>query len=274
MKTKRIIILLSFIAFFGCQNNQLTEEKADNELATEQILNEEKKGEEKDFVLTKLSGDCFPVVGDKYNYPIVPGMIEWQTANSTDEIMKFQQLPEDVLVSISTTGLVDALLFAPTFTSFYHLSNDATALKWHKQYELFNSAIELFKRKNAGDALVAYYKLVSFDCCDPIIVNETYMRIVGLECLFTKNDILDNMTHELKKEAIAALLANYEIRQDDSQNSIFPMTYILYADKFEPLVKYANENEKEFQCLYNGYFDDIEEQVDLIISFAKNFINI
>jgi len=249
MKTNKWIILL-LLVFFQCTSGIIIDNEYD---------------------LSISPGNCFPETSDKYVYPIVPGMIEWQTANS-DELLKFCQLPDDILKSISTPGLIDALIQAPLFTGFYLLSSNASALKWHGHYELFNSAKELFLRKDAGSALVAYYKFVCFNCIDqPFGAYGDYERIAGLECLFTKQQILDSMEHIKKKEAVAALLANYK-KCPDNVNSIFPMAHIMFADKYDPIVKYSSDHAEEFQYILDGYFYSLDKQVDLIVSFAKKFV--
>ena len=223
---------------------------------------------------TIISDNCFPVVNDKYIYPIVPGMIEWQELNSTEDAYRLCQLPDEVLKSISTQGLIDALIHAPLFTGFSVISSNASALKWHAHYQNFNSAIELYKRNDAGNALIAYYQLVCFDCFVDTSVEtyREYERMLGLEILFTKQEILDSMTHEKKKEAVKALLTNYE--QFDNWHSLIPLAHIMLADKYAPIEKYSNDYSDEFQCTLEGYNYPLNpNQWNIIVSYAKNFIN-
>ena len=254
MKTNKwIIILLLF--FCQCTKDKMSEEESELRLS--------------------ISPDaCFPEVSDKYIYPVVPGMEEWKwDYNIEDPYEKFCQLPDEVLRSISTPGLIDALIHAPLFTGFYLLSSNASALKWHGHYTQFNSAKELFRRNDAGDALVAYYKLTCFDCVNPPVgVYGDYERMMGLEILFTKQEILDQIGHEKKKEAVASLLAKCE-QCPGYSNSIFPMVYLMLADKYDPIVAYSVEHAEEFQCIVDGYFYSYVDQADLMISFAKSFIN-
>ena len=128
MKTNKWILLLVLI-FCRCVHNSLivVEEVTDNNLTISVYA-------------------CFPDVNDKYIYPIVPGMKEWQQLESTDDAYKLCQLPDEVLKTISTIGLIDALIHAPMFTGFSMLSGNASALKWYGHYEQFNSAKELFQQ--------------------------------------------------------------------------------------------------------------------------------
>ena len=222
-----------------------------------------------EFELILYSGSCFPEVSDRYVYPIVPGMVEWQQATSTDELYQFVQLPYDILESISTPGLIDALIHAPLFSAFWGISSDGSAIEWHRQYERFNSAKELFQREDAGNALVAFYELANFGC-EPVL--REYLKILGLEILFTKQEILDKMDQSKKKKAVAALLSKYENRPNHT-HVIYPMLYLMYADNYEPIVEFSLNHAKEFQTLLDGYSFSYPDPVDLIVSFAKSFIN-
>ena len=245
--------LLLLLVFCRCTNDMSIVENEDN--------------------FTISHSTCFPTVSDKYVYSIVPGMVEWQQLNSTDDAYQLCQLPDDVLKSISTSGLIDALIHAPLFTGFSLLSGSASALKWHAHYDRFNSAKELFERKDAGNSLVAYHKLVCFDCfVDTPEGYREYERMNGLEILFTRQEILDQMGHEKKKEAVASLLSNYE--QHDFRHSLVSVAHIMLADKYAPIVKYSLDNTEEFLCTLEGYdYSSNPNQWNIIISYAKNFIN-
>jgi len=265
-----MIILL--IVFCGCANDMTIEK--------DKIIKEDLE-----FDLTVYRGACFPEVSDKYVYPIVPGMEEWLEANQViGGTLIFNQLPDTVLKSISTTGLIDALIHAPLFVNSGAFTN-LNDLQWflNEIYPKINSASELFNRKDAGDVLVAFYNYTCFDCIETLIGVEPWVlgvsfyelwllrRIMGLEFLFTKQEILDKIGHEKKKEVVAALLAKYEQRPDYI-NAIYPMVYLMFADEYAPIVKYSQEHDKEFHFILNGYLNS-SYQVDLIVSYAKSFIN-
>jgi hypothetical protein len=82
------------------------------------------------------------------------------------------------------------------------LSSSSPVTTWHRHYDRFNSATELFSRKDAGDELIKYYKAVCFDCLNSnddkhfkYFMSES---IFGLEFLFTKQEILDKISHQQK----------------------------------------------------------------------------
>ena len=219
-----------------------------------------------------VSGACFPDVSDKYTYPIVPGMIEWQTAKSMDEVFGFCQLPDEVLNTISTPGLIDALIHAPLF-GLSLISSSVGVKGWHHNYEQFNSAKELFGRKNAGSALIAYYRYVCLNCC-----RQNRQSALGLEYLFTKDEILNTMRRKEKKEAVWVILSKHK---QIYGSEVFPLIYLMYSDQYKPLMDYARDHpewfknnlEGVFNSPYSGYYGSREEEVELFVSFAKKYIN-
>jgi len=269
MKTNKWLILL-LLVFCQCANeNKETLEVPEAPEECETIQYDE--------LITISCGTYFPEVSDKYIYPIVPGTVEWQQVKTLDDAYQVSQLPDDVLKSISTPGLIDALIHAHMFIGFYFFTVPSS--NWIAYYVLFNSAIELYTRKDAGKALTAYYKLVKLDCILSSISSnygegkEEYRRLSGLECLFTKQEILDTMDHETKKEAVASLLAHSRLNWDWVR--ICPMAHIMLADQYEPIVKYSRENVEEFNLTLMAYgYPSNPNQYEIIVSFAKDFINV
>lgn len=220
----------------------------------------------------KSTNFCFPNVADSYIYPVVPGTNEWRNLSSTDEAYKVIQLPESVLKTISTKGLIDALLHAPLFTGFYLSSSSCPVDTWHGHYSRFNSAQELFSRKNSGDTLVDYYKEVNLDCIEKGEVYEDKERLFGLEFLFTKHEILEKINKQKKQELVVALLSRCK-QNTENWREIVPMAWVMLNDNYEPMLKYFLENTKLYEeSIQQGYVFS-SDQSNRIISIAKNYIN-
>lgn len=215
---------------------------------------------------------CSPEVNDRYVYPIMPATPEWQQLPKGEFFMAAAyeacQLPDDVLKSISTQGLVDALAHAPLFSTA-GITSISIITAWQTHFNRFNSGLELFQREDAGDAIVDYYKLMNWNCVANL---PWYLRqifsMIGVEMLFTKQEILDTMGHDKKQEAVAAIMANYE--QYNYGYSLFPIVYIMYADEYEPIVQYSQNNPENFNYLLRGVMN---YQQDLVVSYAKSYIN-
>ena len=279
MKTNKWLILL-LLVFCRCTKDH-TQGKEDK-------VNEPIQYDERTTIST---GECFPIVSDRYVF-IVPQTEEgWlQFFEVYDDLYEFSQLSDDVLKSISTPGLIDALIHAPAFLGFFVHSVDVGQYGWHKNYKWFNSAAELFQRKDVGEALLAYYKLVNFDCINLgnniedsglfLTGFEVYARLVGLEALFTKQEVLDNMNHEKKKEAVDFLLKTYNYKDSHIRFRISLMVFLMLADQYEPIVQYAQTHGDEFDIdyinhgLFKPYLDHTSDPAiwDIMVSFAKDFV--
>ena len=271
IKTNKWLIL-SLLVFCSCANDQTPENER---------LEKEHNPVQYNECTTISYGECFPEVSDKYVHP--PIQNESPHFNEDPYNARFQ-VPDDVLKSISTPGLIDALIQSPYFTWFYPLSSDCSAIRWQRYYDLYNCAIELFQREDAGKALVAYYKLVNLVCIfslpssTTIEIVESYeenFKLLGLECLFTMPEILDKMDRDKKKEAVVAFLENCKSKNySDDWLRIYPMVHIMIADKYGPIIKYAQEHVDEFCCTFEGtFYPSNTKQWDTIVSFAKDFIN-
>jgi len=225
----------------------------------------------------EFTGSCYPNVDDRYEYPVVPGTEEWRQLSSTDEAFQVCQLPDDVLKSISTPGLIDALLHSPLFTSYYMLSSSSPIETWHRHYSRFNSAQELYNRKNSGDALVAYYKEVNLKCIEATVGDEGYSvagdygRLFGLEFLFTKQEILDKIGHKKKQELVKVFLSNSKQKREHWA-VIIPMAFVMLSDNYPPMVDYYQDNTELYEkSILRGYVFSTE-QTGLIVSIANGYI--
>ena len=256
MKTNKYIIL-AVLFFCRCTDNHTVE-----------------KGR-----LTVTPDNCFPTVSDTYVYPVTPGMEEWI---KSDDNFAFVQLPDKVLKSISTPGLIDALVNSPLFTGFYLLSSSSSPVDtWHRHYERFNCANELFKREDAGDVLVDYYRLVCFNCFNSSGENKNirqadmHERISGLEYLFTRQDILDRLSHRQKQETVKELLLKFAQNPEKPSNwtRFIPMARIMLEDQYAPIVELCRDDAVFKQRIIWGDTHFSKQQEELIISLAKDFIN-
>jgi hypothetical protein len=221
------------------------------------------------------SGACYPGVEDSYTYPVLPGSKEWQTA---DDAYTLVQLPDGVLKSISTLGLIDALVRSPLFSGSFLFSSSTPVDTWHRYYERFNSARELFKRDNAGHALIKYYQAVDFDCIESSAGDENFRpgfeleRIFGLEFLFTRQEILNEIEHRHKQEPVETLLSRFE-QYPERQRTLIPVAHVMLGDQYPPMVEYYRDHIELYKRSIGSGYVFSTEQSDLIVSLANSFID-
>jgi len=250
----KIFILLILIGLFGQCSNNLT-------------VNNMNDGE----ILMVPSDNCFPDVKDKYIYPAV-------TKNMTPlDKINLSQLPDNILKTISTAGLIRSFLDIPdSLSNRFLLSSSSPSETWYRIYEQFNSVQELLKRENAAKVLINYYENIRFDCCESdVSILAFSIKLASLEFLFSKQEILSQMDHKDKRKLVSLLLLNYRRWQELSVDyyyisGIIPvMAIVMYNDQYLPLVLYYS-NEEDFNFVKQGYA--LDKQVPDILLFAEDFI--
>jgi hypothetical protein len=224
-------------------------------------------------ILVVLPGECLPNAEDKYVYPVVPGMEEWNSASS-EERAKLSQLSVAELKSISTVALIQSLLEKPSLSlAFWASSNSSPIGTCYKIYSTHNSVPEFENRKDRVEALISYYDAVCFDCfpsLDIIDRGHFSVQLTVLEILFTREKILQQLNTKQKKQVVALLLNKYELKKGTGINgSLTAMAWILYDDNYPPVKTFYGNNELSKEN-FEVYGEDIED----IILFAKKYINL
>lgn len=108
--------------------------------------------------LTSLDG--------KYVYPVKPGTPQWMAFQSHEEMLAAVQLPKEVLTSITTDNLVDAVLDYPMFLDLDVYSGpDKDGMD--VLVEQFNGLQELLRRADAGKVLLARFEKFDTGAIDP-----------------------------------------------------------------------------------------------------------
>ena len=116
---KIIIILVAVLLFCQCstmkeESSTMKEENGFCECIRKETGNEEIGNDENVFLKGELiitEGSCFPEVADKYLY-IINGHEPWWNEENP---WYANQLPDDVLKSISTMGLIRSFIDMPGF---------------------------------------------------------------------------------------------------------------------------------------------------------------
>jgi hypothetical protein len=70
-----------------------------------------------------LGNTVKPQTSDAYIYPIFPGTPQWANLASYDEMLQAVQIPDPVLKSISTWGLLESCFNYPLYGDFAAFNN-------------------------------------------------------------------------------------------------------------------------------------------------------
>ncbi|MDR1722542.1 MAG: hypothetical protein LBR84_01215, partial [Tannerella sp.] len=197
-----------------------------------------------DINLLKNSTECFPYTTDKYIYPIQFGSEEWM-ALTDEEKENYSQLPQEVLTSISTCGLIQSLLDKPALYLDYMASSNTSPVVTAERFVFshHNSIPEFDKRKDRVEALMSFYELSDCECIHDI---GFATQLVVLETLFTRKSINDALNATQKKKIVSLLLDKYGQETSTGFSCIgatTAMTVIMYRDDYAPIVSYFNNSE-------------------------------
>jgi hypothetical protein len=154
-------------------------------------------------------------VTDAYDFPVKPETAAWKAFTTHDEMLKACQIPESILRTMSTAGLVETVLNYPLLGEMKAYNSiqqgfDAVAVQ-------FNGLPELLNRKDAGTELLARYRTV-----EPAAIKENWtllqkgnyaMGIADIEILLAQYTILDDLTLTQRQELLEEAIAKYQIKQ-------------------------------------------------------------
>lgn len=222
-----------------------------------------------------IEGCCYPEVSDMYSFPIKYETEEWYKLD-IDERLGVCQLPDNVLKSISTLGLIRSFIDLPHSFYFTYL----TSSTWKRTetakrlFKLFNCVQELLNRKDNAKSLIAFYAAIKLDCVESLYSNgdndrEFEYRLITLQCLFTMPEILNKLSREDKKTVVESLLANYRQWNQWGSTMIHPLLSIMTWLMYDDMLPFFDEDLLIFIKQVVLVPDDT---CDEIIAFAEKFI--
>lgn len=174
---------------------------------------------------------------DKYIFPDISGMNNWDSPTIVKDRLAALQIPDAVLVSMTTEGLVETCLEFPYMLDilFYgNYQNGVDAL-----LEIFNGYRELMKRPDLIDALIEKYYRMSKDVTETNKLSDiekgrfSYRHFV-LEFMMAQDVVVDNLNEEQERSLFLHSLTQQKIKT--SNQDIFSglneiPTALLYAKK-------------------------------------------
>ena len=153
---------------------------------------------------------------NSYHFPVRGGTEEWKAFTSHVQMLEACMVPEDLLATMSTEGLIKTCMDYP-------LKNDLGNYNdFQKGFECvtggFNGLQELLKKKDASAKLIAYYssmKPEAFNRTLSIADKGFYaFDIMYVEMILAQSQILDNLTAQEQKELLSMCLEKSEVRTD------------------------------------------------------------
>jgi len=210
-------------------------------------------------------------VTDAYQFPERTG--EYMAWN---DVIKFMQVPEEVLKSMSTEGLVETCLSYPLYGAMA-VSNQSMYAGFLQICEQFNGLQELFQRDDCGAELLKIYKRLYLKKLAHSSTPDT-LRIRYFAYILADSNVLGNLKIEGRDELKDACMGNLVLMINEYPNiySVEPtaliVARILNLDSTE-FIEYAYMHANIRIFLTEGWlwFHSEEEVIEFSYFFANLF---
>ena len=148
---------------------------------------------------------CYSVIllGQQYDYPIKPGTDEWRLLKTHKEQLDVIQIPEDILLKMSTDDLLKTCLNYPLSFDLYAYNTLYEGVSRSVPY--FNGFQELLKRKDNFDCLYNYLlredvRKVTSKYAEPMMIGDKFILNSIVETFLSFDEVMKNTTSEQKEK--------------------------------------------------------------------------
>lgn len=240
------------------------------------------------FILAFLLISCsaqpiYEKTTDAYEFPIRPGMEEWKAFRSHGEMLEACQVPESILKTMSTEGLVETVLSYPLSIDAFAYNDLQTG--FDAVASQFNGIPELLSREDAATELLVKYRSIDIivdNDWGPLETGEYILgKVAFTEILMAQDAIISKLN---KTERSALLSEAVNISAEKSQlaeaygtNSQIYTTWIvarvLQHENYAPFMQKVEESDALQLFIANGSVMGVDfvDLLDEIISMAQEF---
>ncbi len=215
---------------------------------------------------------------EPYDFPIKPGMEEWENLQSGEKRINACQIPNDVISSLDTQALIRTCLDYPLLPQIMAANNLQDGFQ--RLAAIFNGFQELLVRKNAPDKLLELYKKMNPSELDrswsPNRLGSYTFNFTYIEIILAQDEILSKMTTTERKNLLKQALNKYE------RKLLISDIYSQYGLKTSAIImgRILNVDDSEFKNMtkkqsLKSFVEKVEvsdiSDLDLVYKRAKNF---
>ena len=232
-----------------------------------------------------------PVAADKYIYPVKPGSAEWNAAIAAgvgqsyplDSVYKLCQIPENILQTMSTLGLIQSLEDNPCL--FNMMLRDNIVQGRDEVLSRLNVSWVLNKRSDAGITLLKYYEAKDpniISCIDADREQANYsINWYLFDKVCSQDSLLSKLDKPLKKRFANTIIDKYNI-QLKYPNSfggvqepmIFILSRLMVLEGFQPFLNAMQADVNLTAFAVNSIFlVDYRDIYSKVLEFSNQFIN-
>lgn len=206
-----------------------------------------------------------PNIIDDYIYPVRPGTEAWSYLRTESERFNAMQLPDSILQTISTWGLISTCFNYPAYGmwgAFEDFSGYMNGLS-----ERFNGLKELFARDNVRGTLLYTYRHLDLKEFDNLI------KLSFAELIIGSDKFVSLLDRKQKIYLVSVALSKYGEESNNPDismgSAIFVMGNVMLNAGYQPFIDYC-ALKKEYA--YGGFLSKFNSPADKIEEFAKRFI--
>lgn len=220
---------------------------------------------------------------DKYNYPVKPGTPEWNaggTAGGLDSIYKLCQVPQNLLTSMSTIGLIQSLEDNPCLGNVMLRTN---LFQGRNEVLLrLNVSWELNKRNDAAAKIMIYYNQKNPCCAETLNTDLEKGKFSANWVLFdlicTQDSLINQLQLSDKKQFARIIIDKYNIQLKypytfglSKTTSILVLSQLMKNAPFQSYIDALQSNPELNYFASTSEFTS-PELLDAVLSYSKLFI--
>lgn len=225
-------------------------------------------------VLLTILVCCFIQQGhaqtDKYEFP-KQSDLRLANLKTYEELRNAHQLPNKVLSSLSTAGLVETFLDYPLLYEL--MAYNTPQQGFDKMRSNFNGLDELLRRKDAGAALISTYASMNPAAISPdwtlVQTGNFSLKIYAMEVLLAQQEIISVLGMKEKEQLLELAFAKFETKRANDQvyksftqgGSAWVMLRLMNTDSRKYSVDQLADNDGRFNALKEfGLADDLTNE--------------
>lgn len=220
---------------------------------------------------------------DAYDYPIKPGTEEWRQLTTSEERVAAFQIPDDILNSMSTEGLIESVLNNPFYVEIY-LAN-VPQQGFNSFYDEFSSVQVLMQRSDLAEKLIERYNQMDPSC------NENNWPSLGgagrnnnfafsfIELLIAQRAVLEQIIDNQETKPFLQLVLNKYEEKILNDYSDTGLTYsmlicgrMMYLSDYAPFIEECNNNNHVKGLVYSAHTSCSNDILDNIYNYTNNFL--
>lgn len=151
-----------------------------------------------------------------YDFPLKPGMAEWEKLNSGKEMLDACQIPEEILKNMTSQALAETCINYPLYIDYLAANDERVGI--YLIINNFNGLKELSERADGYKELINVYKKIPIlDSNAKAKQEDSPFQIIFVELILGDNAFMNKMNADDLIYLKAAVLEKYQNKVDNDE---------------------------------------------------------